>query len=521
MPPEVSKKVQEAIAGAKFDATAIAKIQAGDFSAFTDTIGKVTEKFNKEVIGIVRKRAKIEDQIIKSTQARIAAEKEYVDAQRKAIDIQLEAGKLFSEFGGAKLTTSQKEEARRARFNVGTAGTGINGLQGNDANAINAVSSQISNAFLAQENQAAIGVAGGKAAFTDADSDKRERLKTLQQDLIATTRSEIQARKDELNLIKQKNAAEKSSLEKLLSGDVAGFLQGQATAGAAAALQSGDASLVKLFSASALGAGLKELEKTGENTQQASALALSQVGITDAGSAGVLSGDTPEEQRLKQEGRDLSATLGGLAQQSADFERAEITTKQAIINAQKVELSQVGSDRANAGRVRGLAGGGTVYASQGMFIPRGTDTVPAMLTPGEFVVNRSAVQRGNNMQILRAMNSGSGSAASGPGRMSGGGQVRYMNAGGIVDAISGVFSKALPNLQTVFTDFSNAVNNLLSSTLTVKVDTTNVNVNFNGGSFLTNLRDDIRDSLLAEVETEIKQYRVNQSGDLQKRDGIT
>ena len=34
--------------------------------------------------------------------------------------------------------------------------------------------------------------------------------------------------------------------------------------------------------------------------------------------------------------------------------------------------------------------GGVVYAANGMFIPHGTDTVPAMLTPGEYVVRRKA-----------------------------------------------------------------------------------------------------------------------------------
>ncbi len=43
--------------------------------------------------------------------------------------------------------------------------------------------------------------------------------------------------------------------------------------------------------------------------------------------------------------------------------------------------------------ILGLAEGGMVplYAASGKFVPRGTDTVPAMLTPGEFVVRREAV----------------------------------------------------------------------------------------------------------------------------------
>ena len=48
-----------------------------------------------------------------------------------------------------------------------------------------------------------------------------------------------------------------------------------------------------------------------------------------------------------------------------------------------------------------------IYASKGRFVnfqPRGSDTVPAMLTPGEFVVNRRATRQ--NMGLLKAINKG-------------------------------------------------------------------------------------------------------------------
>ena len=45
-----------------------------------------------------------------------------------------------------------------------------------------------------------------------------------------------------------------------------------------------------------------------------------------------------------------------------------------------------------------------VYKSRGGFIPRGTDTVPAMLTPGEFVIKREAVQK-YGVDTLSSMNS--------------------------------------------------------------------------------------------------------------------
>ena len=57
---------------------------------------------------------------------------------------------------------------------------------------------------------------------------------------------------------------------------------------------------------------------------------------------------------------------------------------------------------------RRMATGGVVYREKGStgpeFAPMGTDTIPAMLTPGEYVVKRSAAQA--NAPLLAAINSG-------------------------------------------------------------------------------------------------------------------
>lgn len=61
-------------------------------------------------------------------------------------------------------------------------------------------------------------------------------------------------------------------------------------------------------------------------------------------------------------------------------------------------------------KAAGFAHGGTVkplYAANGMMTPRGTDTVPAMLSPGEFVVNASSAR--SNRSALEAINGGGGS----------------------------------------------------------------------------------------------------------------
>lgn len=68
--------------------------------------------------------------------------------------------------------------------------------------------------------------------------------------------------------------------------------------------------------------------------------------------------------------------------------------------------------------------GGLIYANNGALInfqPRGSDTVPAMLTPGEFVVNRDSTQK--HLSLLRSINSG---------EFSHGGLVSYLKDGGLL-----------------------------------------------------------------------------------------
>ena len=75
--------------------------------------------------------------------------------------------------------------------------------------------------------------------------------------------------------------------------------------------------------------------------------------------------------------------------------------------------------------------GGVVYASDGAYVnyqPRGTDTVPAMLTPGEFVVNARAAK--NNLGLLRSINSSAGSG-------------KTFSKGGVVYAAGGITAEEL------------------------------------------------------------------------------
>lgn len=132
-----------------------------------------------------------------------------------------------------------------------------------------------------------------------------------------------------------------------------------------------------------------------------------------------------------------------------------------------------------------MSRGGVVYASKGQLIPympKGTDTVPAMLTPGEFVINRAATQK--HLPLLRAINNNSNNVQ----RFSGGGRVQYFDRGskGAVQASSGGGGVSNISLDTTglngaFGSFSQYVENLKGYIDSFGVSLTNI------GSLLGNL----------------------------------
>jgi hypothetical protein len=248
--------------------------------------------------------------------------------------------------------------------------------------------------------------------------------------------------------------------------------------------------LVSQFSTSALGGALKNAQENGSSPQevaQVSAVALNSVGIQDQRSAQVLSGTTAEEERLSREGRGLSGALGALGQNSANLEEMNVATANIIIQRAEVQYS---SGAANAeAQVPYKSSGGIIYAFQGAHVPRakGSDTVLGALSPGEMVMNTGAVN--TNRNALEAMNAGG----------SGGG------AGGISSEVATMLSNSLSG-------FSDAVDKLSNMKISVKLDTTNVNVNFTGGGFLKSITEDVKSELMDHVADKIKSLRQGADG---------
>ena len=101
---------------------------------------------------------------------------------------------------------------------------------------------------------------------------------------------------------------------------------------------------------------------------------------------------------------------------------ATATSKEEKLIKALESLTKV-MEAANKAEAEGKAMGGLIHLAGGgstIFKPRGTDTVPAMLTPGEFVIKKSSVDK-YGVGMMSAINAG---------RFANGGRVSYLQDGG-------------------------------------------------------------------------------------------
>jgi hypothetical protein len=495
-------------------------LNTGDVSVILDkAFGPIQEQVQKQLLGPLQEMAKQEQILVGLTKARRDAEKKLISVQKQAIDTQIEAAKAFEEFGGKAFTPERELAARRQQANLALRDAGVSGLTGGSAGEIRQIRDQIMSSFSFQQQLQNAAASGGGGAFGGAagvDRDRREELKTANEALINFTKQGIEARKKELELIKKKNEAEKQALDSLLTGDIESFFDQAIGAAAGSALRSGNAAVAGLFGAGALGKGLQGLQGTGltdTQNKRAAQLTFGAFGLGE-NAARVFTGTTREEERIKAQGRELALMQGELASQSAEMEEMTVQAKEVVISAANVRLTEIGQQVSSAQAALNFNRGGTVYASRGMFIPRGTDTVPAMLTPGEFVVNRSAVQRGNNLQILRAMNSNSAPIQAAQG-FSGGGAVRYRAGGSIGPEPGGGgidFSK-FEDLVNKFQEVTDKLGNVNIKHMFDKLGTLDINHMFNG-----NMQQALKDEILTEAGNMMARSKFNNDGSITTSD---
>lgn len=553
----------------KLDENAINKLLAGDLSVLEGPLKEIGEAALNQLLPVLKAQAEAQDALNKVLRSKIELENQLVSAQRQRLDIELEAAEIAAKYGGPAVTPEIRRQNVLAQANLQAGGTGAPTLTQGTAAEFNARSAATRNRLNEIANvrlQAAqIGPAGQAAreqirneSGIQLDAEQR-RLQELAKSDFETTKQLIKLKEDELQLIKEKNKLEQDSIQSLISGDIEKFFEQQAAVGATAAIATGNQSLINAFGASALGAAAQDIQRQqqagqqtlfgqqlgGANglTERAFGAAIGARGIQDPRLAAIAAGTTAEEVSLQKDIVDLAGTLnnyGDFLIENANNEllaadkQLQAAQQQLDAATQRVQQQQQQAQAAKPLPPEVAAGkrfGGLIYASTGKFIdfkPRGTDIVPAMLTPGEFVVRREAVQRGNNLSILKAMNRGQSAPASdGVASMARGGVVRYRengsdnpeSGGGFGSFIQSIsnFGNALTNFNQKFEENINKLNN---TTFNIKLDASNINVNLTGTSFIGKLKEDLQADLFAEIGRRLGNYQVSDGGKLMENRGI-
>jgi len=390
------------------------QIKKGDISGLVQSVFGELGQATQVQIESFKKTGELQDKLKPILQKRIELEKDLVSAQKEALKVQIEAAKAIEKFGGPAVTFADQLENLNRQLNLDLAAAGIGGTaSGSSPDDLVAI-----NRRLVAEIESINAAGPLPEEQGEEQKARRSQLETLQKSLLDNLRQRIGLTEQEIELAKKKNDLEKSALQKLIEGDAIGFFEQQETAAAASALKSGDDRALRLFTQDAIGRAFASLQTEDQTPQERRRQARAALGgFATEENVSVLSETTPELLDLQRSGREAAQALREVADTASQIVKSDLVK----VDANVVELrGQINEPQKVAGSTQGLSSGGTVYANNGVFVPRGTDTVPAMLTPGEFVVNRKAVQSGNNLSMLQNMNSGKTVYASTGGMISNG-----------------------------------------------------------------------------------------------------
>jgi hypothetical protein len=142
----------------------------------------------------------------------------------------------------------------------------------------------------------------------------------------------------------------------------------------------------------------------------------------------------------------------------------------------------------------GFASGGSVFS------PRGTDTVPAMLTPGEFVMKKSAVDK-YGVGFMDSINKGRrgaqylhrGGKVGGGGNAGGGGSLAGL--GDLVSSINNTLD-AFNQAFTAFSGLSNLLDNIITSISNINITHT---INLQGSLNIPGFSQDAVNSIVSTI----------------------
>ena len=299
--------------------------KSGNLEAFTDATNKSTEAMGEKFNPILALRNEAEKKLMDLANKRIAIEQQLITTQRQAADISLEAAKARESFGGKKVTAADRAANVTSKLNLSLGGAGVRGLSGASASDFRSAQGRLSERFNNMQ-----GMQGSFRNLEGREADERPQAVRAQKDLIAASRARIAQIHEEIKIIAQKNALEKSSIEKLMSGDIQGFFKDQGAAGAASAIRTGGS--VQAFSAEERMAGIQSLktELSPEEFERLATPYLQAMGVSES-SVQAYAGTDPETKRLRAEGRDMAGVLDESGGALVNMEQAGVTEAQATL----------------------------------------------------------------------------------------------------------------------------------------------------------------------------------------------
>jgi hypothetical protein len=417
-------------------------------SEIKEIIGFVNEA-NKAQIEMLQKLAKARNNylnhLFKFGAAVAKADKKFRDSIVRMTKVaQTAAERMAKATGrdvGVREVAGDERAARNANLGLGMRAGGPAGVGqqiGNRSNQISAIDDMISNlAETAGNDEQIIKLQNEQRKLAGESKQLTENLKSLanQTKLAAAIMSEIDKEKGKRDTIRGLISEFTFASNEERKGMDRNFMALQTV------LQTGSLSTIPDEMRGAVGGLLTTLEdiaigpqgQTGGEIkkmlemQMANQLKIRATGkpLTAEEMDKIFNRTTKEEQLIKELerlGQQEQAAAVALAQQDHDAMRDLIgSIRELIVTLQNAQVA-AGAQAGAAITETTLSAGGVVYAADGqqIFKPKGTDTVPAMLTPGEFVVNRSAAQK--NIGSLRAMNSG---------------KTEYLAGGGEVGTVGG------------------------------------------------------------------------------------
>ena len=421
------ERLKKQIEGSDITDDQMKRVSEGDFSAFEEVIQKVGDNAMKQVLPALKAQAEAQKKLLTFTKARLDLEKKLIETKQRSIDLETEALKIQSEFGGASFTPEVQQQQLLKKSNVGVEGIkGVGAQSGIGAGDFRSRIDQLSSrraeisgvrTDLAEgkSNEQARGKSGVEM------SDELGRIDSALKEEYNSIKAAIDIRKQELSIIKEKNANEKAAADALIAGDDEAFFDKMATAGAQAAIATGDESLMNQFGPQALGMAAQEnrrLQESGVDslygqklsgpdglTERSFGASFGAMGVNAPDLAKIAAGSTNEEAAKESEIRDLAGVLPDLGKAMVDaaardlevakiqevaaqkqYDAAVLRTKEKINDAENVkDTAEINTKVINTGKVSesgdaagagakdgaggagGGGGGGIIGAIKGIF----------------------------------------------------------------------------------------------------------------------------------------------------------